>query len=134
MVVDASVALGWVFVDQKSGYTDKVLERVGHEGMLVPSLFHLEVGNILNLAVRRGRIPEARVAAFLGRLSRLRIQVDPFTADYALSTTLLLARQHELAVYDAAYLELALREGLPLATQDQALAAVATQLGCRFNP
>ncbi|HEY3282863.1 MAG TPA: type II toxin-antitoxin system VapC family toxin [Armatimonadota bacterium] len=132
MVVDASVALAWAFDLEANEYTDRVLVQAETEGMLVPSLFHLEVGNVLNVALKHRRTTEARVAAFLGDLARLQVRVDLHTHERALSDTLMLARAHGLTVYDAAYLELTLREGRLLATQDGPLSAAADHLGCRY--
>jgi predicted nucleic acid-binding protein len=134
VVVDASVALAWAFDGEASDYSDAVLSAVGAEGMRVPILFHLEIGNALSIALARGRITDAGASAFTGDLGRLRIQVDPLTAEMALGATLHYARRYRLSVYDAAYLELALREGLPLATQDAALVTVAKTLGMFYQP
>lgn len=129
LVLDASMAITWLFADERTDAADAVLKRVTREGAVVPSVFRLEVGNMLRNAERRGRCDESYVARSLGRLSRLAITVDAETDSHAWAATRALARQHELTLYDAAYLELALRLGQPLATCDTALIDAGTRCG-----
>ncbi len=129
IVIDASIALAWCFEDEASDETDVVANRVIVEGGLVPSLFHLELANVLLQSERRGRISASEVAQRLDLIAQMPIETDPQTAGRAWNDTLSLARAHKLTSYDAAYLELAARKGAKLATKDQALATAANQLG-----
>jgi predicted nucleic acid-binding protein len=125
-VLDCSAALPWVFQDEASPATDRLLDELttGAEAW-VPALWHLELGNVLLVAQRRRRIDQAGVEAFLTRLEVFSILVDADTVAHAWSKTLDLALLHQLSTYDAAYLELALRRNLPLATLDDALIRTA---------
>lgn len=129
IVIDASIALSWCFEDEASEETDRIGEEVATTGGLVPSLFHLEIGNALLQAERRGRITAASVTQRLELISQLPIEIDPQTAMRATREILALARAEKLTVYDAAYLELAARRGSALATRDQALATAAMKIG-----
>jgi predicted nucleic acid-binding protein len=95
----------------------------------VPGLWHLEVGNALLVALRKNRIDQAGIAKFLSTLNLYDIEVDSETAPVAWSSELRLAEGHGLTLYDAAYLELALRKGLPLATLDATLRKAVKQAG-----
>ena len=121
-VLDASVAACWVFEDEDHSYAAQALARIRTDEAHVPSLWWFEVRNTLLVNERRGRLTEIDTAAFLRGLSRLAVTVDrtPGEAD-----VLVLARQHRLTVYDAAYLELAQRKNVPLATLDNWLASAA---------
>lgn len=135
-VLDASVALFWLIPDsQPAGlpYARGVLEQLKEGQALVPSLFFLEVANVISKLEGKGRITEAETQRYLALLGRLNIAVDPATAKRALGDTLNLARRHRLSAYDAAYLELALREGLPLATLDADLADAAKAAGANSH-
>jgi predicted nucleic acid-binding protein len=134
IVVDASMALAWCFRDEQSAAATAVLDRVAIEGMLVPVLWHLELANVLQAAVRRNRITRELRDASITDLKSLPLVVDDETAHHAWSATLSLADRYSLTVYDAAYLELAIRSGLPLATQDQQLAEAARQSGVEVLP
>jgi predicted nucleic acid-binding protein len=134
VVVDSSVALSWCFEDEASSGTEAVLDQVRQEGAVVPNLWHLELANVLLRAERRGRnIPEG-ITARLGYLGRLPIATDTETSGRAWREVLALARVEGLTTYDAAYLELAVRHGLPLATKDGALAAAAKRAGVTVLP
>ena len=124
-VVDASIAMSWYFDDEKSPGSDRVLEAVGQSGATVPVHWRLEIANSLRTAVNRGRVTPAYRNAVLDALSGLPIEIDPETVRHAWGATLALADKHRLTPYDAAYLELALRRNLPLATLDKALQAAA---------
>jgi len=129
LVVDASVALTWCFEDEASPATDAVLDQVKGEGAIVPSLWHLELGNVLLSAERRGRTIQGGVVARLALMAQLPITIDAETAGRAWREILALARAERLTAYDAAYLELAVRRGLPLATKDEALRGAAKRVG-----
>jgi predicted nucleic acid-binding protein len=128
-VVDASIALAWHFEDEVSEYADRILDRLREDRAAAPSIWPSEVANALLVAERRGRLSPARVARAVELLLELPVSIHDTAADLALGPVLDLARTHGLSAYDAAYLELAMREGLPLATQDEALRAAAQRVG-----
>ena len=129
-VVDASVALGWCFEDEASEYAERVFEQLNEENKaLVPSIWPLEVANGLLVAERRGRLSSAKVARTAEVVTQLPVSIQDAQPELALGAVLDLARAQGLTAYDAAYLELAMREGLPLATQDEALRAAAQRVG-----
>jgi predicted nucleic acid-binding protein len=121
-VLDASIAACWAFEDEDHPVAALALERIRTDEARVPSLWWFEVRNTLIVNERRGRLTEADVAAFLRGLSRLGVTVDRAPDEAAV---LALARRHRLTVYDASYLELTQREGIPLATLDTELANAA---------
>lgn len=131
-VIDNSVVMAWYFEDEASDYTVVVLESLGTYECLVPSIWPLEVANTLVVGERRGRTTEARAARFIALLNSLPIHIDPETSKHALFDTMQLAREHNLSSYDSAYLELAMREGVPLATQDKALKKAAVKCGVKI--
>ena len=128
VVLDSSVTLAWVFDDETTPAIRQVFEGIVERGAIVPGLWWLEVANSLTVAVRRKRIDSEFRRAALSDLALLDIGTDQQTASLAWSETLNLADQHRLTLYDAAYLELARRRGLPLATLDQELRAVAVTM------
>jgi len=128
LVLDASLTLGWYFEDERTQEGDAVLDRVTEEGAMVPGLWRYEVANGLQTAVRRKRIDAAYRDASLAELRLLPITVDAAGDELAWTTTLGLADRFGLTIYDAAYLELSHRRGLPLATADRALRAAARAL------
>ena len=130
-VLDASVAIAWCFDDESTPEAWALLERLRTTPAHVPALWALEVGNILLGAERRRRIAKARTIEFLGILGELDIRVDPDLPGRALRDVLPLARERHLTTYDATYLELAMRLGLPLATKDKALARAAAAVRVR---
>jgi predicted nucleic acid-binding protein len=119
-VVDASIVAAWALPDEDSSRAAEALERLRSEPALAPALLFFEVRNVLLVNERRGRLTEVQSAEFLRALSRLPIRVDRSPDETQLMT---LARRHRLSVYDAAYLELALRERLDLVTLDARLEA-----------
>lgn len=121
LVLDASITLAWYFDDEGTEATDAVLNDVVAQGAVVPTLWRLEVANALQMALRRERITSGYRDAALADLAQLDIRVDPETSDHAWAATLQLADRHRLTLYDAAYLELAQRRRLALATMDGAL-------------
>ncbi len=125
-VLDASVTACWAFDDEDHPLAALAIERMRTDEAHVPALWWFEVRNILIVNERRGRLTVDHTATFLRALSRLGIAVDTSPDEAAI---LALARRHRLTVYDAAYLELARREALPLATLDSALAAAARAEG-----
>jgi predicted nucleic acid-binding protein len=129
-VLDASVAVAWCFDDEATKFTEGVLDLIsdGAEA-LVPSIWPLEVANALLAGERRKRIALAKVTALLFRIAGLPISVRPSDPKHAFEQVLPMARQQGLSQYDAAYLELAVREGLALATLDGELQRAAEATG-----
>ena len=129
LVIDSSVALAWCFPDEQDTYSQAVLDVLASETAIVPELWHLEVANTLVVGERRKRTTQANTVTWLGFLSSLPIEVEEETKAHAFGDTISLARDHGLSAYDAAYLELAMRRGLPLATLDDKLKAAAQAAG-----
>lgn len=133
-VLDNSVTMRWLFGDGSRddlGYAERILERLADAGTtaLVPSIWALEAANVIARAESRGLITEARSREFLTLLQDMAIEPDPETFDHAFEETLHLAQRHALSAYDAAYLELSLREGVPLATLDTELLRALAETG-----
>jgi predicted nucleic acid-binding protein len=125
LVIDSSMTLAWYFEDEKTAASIAVLNHVAEQGAVVPALWHLEVLNGLQVAVRRGRITAGYRDASLDDLRALVIAIDPETTRQAWVATLSLCERFGLTAYDAAYLELAVRCRLPLATLDGELVRAA---------
>jgi predicted nucleic acid-binding protein len=126
LVPDASLALQWFLVDEADRkYSLRVLSSLSEKQAVVPLLWFYEVGNGLLMAYRRKRIAQDQIDGFLTRLKNLPIQAAPQAPMDVLDLPAL-AQTHSLTNYDAAYLSLALRLGLPLATSDAALRRAAT--------
>jgi len=125
LVVDSSIALAWIYAEETTEAVAAILTRVTERGAWVPGLWHLEVANVLEMGVRRRRHDAAFRDATLADLALLPIRVDPETCQQAWAATLRLAERHKLTLYDAAYLELAQRRGLPLSTLDTELCRAA---------
>jgi predicted nucleic acid-binding protein len=125
LVLDSSVTLAWVYDEETTDAIRKVFETVCENGAWVPGLWRLEVANILEMGVRRGRITAEVRDAILADLAALPIQLDTETDRHAWGAIRHLAATYRLTLYDAAYLELARRRGLPLATLDDDLIAAA---------
>lgn len=131
-VLDASVALLWLAPETNpagTNYAAATLMALKQSQAIVPSLLALEVANVVAKLESRGIVNEAESQRYIALLGRLNITTDQATAAHALGDTLNLARRYKLSAYDAAYLELALRTGLPLATLDADLAKAATTAG-----
>jgi predicted nucleic acid-binding protein len=129
LVIDSSVAIAWCFPDEKDDYAQSVLDALISAPAFVPDLWHLEVANTLLVGERRKRSTQADTVAWMNFLAALPIAADEETKTYAFSDTANLGRSHNLSAYDAAYLELALRRGLLLATLDDKLKAAAHAVG-----
>ena len=135
-VLDASVALCWYFEDQRTHYSEAVFDCLarGNEGLVAP-LFPYEVLNSLVVAWRQKSISPAQLDTFLGDLKDLPLEVAMDGIGRAYTSLLRMCREHQLSSYDAAYLDLALFEGLPLATLDKNLRAAARRSGIElFDP
>ena len=129
LVLDSSATLAWVYSDETTGPIRHVFDLLSEDGAWVPGLWKLEVANILEMGVRRGRHDAAFRDATLADLALLPIRLDPETDRQAWGATAQLAARHRLTLYDAAYLELALRRGLSLATLDHELRSAASAEG-----
>lgn len=132
-VLDNSVAMRWLLNDRDldtQDYARNVLKMLIDGGSaIVPNLWALEAANVIAKQIKKGNIIQAEASQFIALLAELDIQPDRDTHDHALGDTLGLAQQYGLSSYDASYLELALRKGLPVATVDQDLAEAARKAG-----
>ena len=127
-VLDNSVSMRWLLASEKASdqkYSVNVLESMRNVDALTPNLWHLEAINILIGAEKRGEVSLGEIERFISQLENLPIHVDPLTAHQAFSRTLALSRAYNISSYDASYLELAMREGLPLASLDKKLVKAA---------
>jgi predicted nucleic acid-binding protein len=132
LVLDASVALLWLVPQtnpQGVDYAEATLKALKAAQAIVPSLCALEIANVIAKVESKGLVTQADSQRFITLFARLNIVTDQATAARALGDTLQLARRYKLSAYDAAYLELALRSGLPLATLDADLAKAASATG-----
>lgn len=125
LVVDASVALAWFFNDERTELTERLLDQVADKGAVVPAVWPLEVSNGLLMGHRRDRLTKADFYASLETLNAIPVTVDMPSLTHVLAKVPHLAQAHQLTTYDAAYLELAIRLGAPLATLDGQLTRVA---------
>ena len=128
-VLDASIALAWCFADEATPAADAVLDRLAEEEAAAPALWRLEVANALAMAERRGRLSVAGLTRSVALLQKLAVALDAEGSERAFHDLLDLARSERLTVYDAAYLELALRLGVPLASKDGKMRKAAARLG-----
>ena len=128
-VLDASFTFQWLFQDEASPEGYAALAVVGREGAVIPALWFIEVTNVLGMAERRGRIQPDRLQDALRLLRSLPLAVDGPSSLAWSEPVLRLMRAHRLTAYDATYLELASRRGLPLATKDRDLLAAASAVG-----
>ena len=124
-VVDNSVVMAWCFEDETSQYADTVLDKLEVSTAIVPSIWPLEVGNVLLVAERKKRLSESDSTRFIALLTELPITIEQEPPGRMLKEILALAREHQLSSYDASYLDLAMRKGLPIATLDNGLVAAA---------
>lgn len=128
-VLDCSVTMAWCFEDESAPGAEKALDALGSGEAVVPSLWPLEVANALLAAERRKQLTEAQSRRFIEMVRELPIVVDEGGAQRGMNEILALARERGLSAYDAAYLEVAMREGLPIATLDRELAKTAKRSG-----
>lgn len=129
IVIDASIAIAWASSDEESEIAERAIQQVLDQRGVVPQLWALEVGNIIAVNERRGRLTTDEAAGIAADLARLPLDIDSETASRGLFETFDLARTTGLTVHDAAYLELAVRTRLPLATLDRRLREAAVQHG-----
>jgi predicted nucleic acid-binding protein len=125
-VLDASISACWALDDEDHPTADVALDRTASDEIIVPSLWWFEIRNLLIMAERRKRSTAAKTNAFLGQIKRLDLSIDRSPDEAKIFQ---LVRAHALTVYDASYLELAIRAGAPLATLDKKLATAATSEG-----
>ena len=124
-VIDNSVVMTWCFKDGISQYADYILDRLEDSAGFVPSMWPLEVCNVLLVAERKKRIGEAGSTRFIALLTELPIIVEQEPPERMIKEIFALARKHKLSSYDASYLDLAMRKGLPIATLDKSLLLAA---------
>ncbi len=124
-VVDNSVVMAWCFQDEASQYADAILGSLEVFKAIVPSIWPLEVGNVLLVTERRKRLSEADSARFIALLTELPIMIEQESPDRMMREILALAREHQISSYDASYLDLAMRKGVPIATLDDGLIKAA---------
>ncbi|MEW6264358.1 MAG: type II toxin-antitoxin system VapC family toxin [Thermodesulfobacteriota bacterium] len=124
-VLDNSVVMRWCFEDATGDYAELVLEALESSEAVVPAIWPLEIGNALITAERKKRLSQADTIRFLALVNELPITVEQESPDRMMKEIVALARAHHLSTYDASYLDLAMRAGLPLATQDTALRRAA---------
>jgi predicted nucleic acid-binding protein len=124
-VVDNSVVMSWCFRDETNQYADTVLERLAEATAFVPSIWPLEVVNVLLVAERKKRLSKADSVRFITLLSQLPIIIEHERPEGIMSDLLALARATNLSSYDASYLDLSMRKGLPIATLDTRLTDAA---------
>jgi predicted nucleic acid-binding protein len=131
-VLDNSVSMRWLLESNKKSdqvYAESVLKSLIDSEALIPNLWHLEASNVLLGAEKRKEVGTGEVERFISQLENLPLRVDAFTYQKSLNRIMVLARSYKLSSYDAAYLELALREGLPLATLDREMIKAARKAG-----
>ena len=129
LVIDCSIAVAWLMPDEAASVADAAIRQVIADGAVIPALFLLEVANVLQVNARRKRISQAAVWFGLADIRRLDLRQDPEASGTALREIVTLSERHELTTYDASYLELAIRLGMPLATLDVPLANAARAAG-----
>jgi predicted nucleic acid-binding protein len=129
-VLDCSVSMAWCFEDETNTYTESILDSLesGDHVARVPPIWKLEVINVLLITERKKRISKHIANNFKNALTILPISIDTFSIDRTFDTVYELARELHITAYDAAYLELAVRENIPLATQDNALIQAAQKI------
>jgi predicted nucleic acid-binding protein len=129
LVIDASLTLSWYFEDERTPSIDAVLDQVAASGAVAPALWRLEVANGFLMAIRHKRIDKGFRDRALRHLTLLPITIDSDTDKHVWSSMIQLADQFGLTMYDAAYLELARRRSLPLASLDEKLGEAGKALG-----
>lgn len=128
VVLDVSLTLAWFFDGEATPEADTVLDEIVATSAVVPQLWRIEVGNALQMAIRRQRIDRTFRDATLRELAALPIEIETESNAHCWSAALSLADTYDLTLYDATYVELAQRRRLPIATLDRALRDAATRL------
>lgn len=124
-VIDNSVVMTWCFKDEAIQYADSILDILEYFTAIVPSIWPLEVGNVLLVAERKKRLSRADITRFIALLFELPITVDQEPPERMIKEIFALAREHKLSTYDASYLDLAMKKGIPIATLDNHLITAA---------
>ena len=135
LVLDNSITMRWCFGDGKPVdlvYAENVMDALATDTAKVPVIWSLEVVNVLVRAEQHGILRATDSQVFLATLRRLRIETDIVGVEHTLTDTLDVARRYRLSAYDASYLELALREGHPLASLDVDLRKAARRAGVKL--
>lgn len=127
-VLDCSITMAWCFEEENNNYSDSVLERLKNSTAIVPTIWPLEVANVLLIAKKKKRVTEVQSANFVEALSALPIVIDKSTSSRAMHSIFIIAEKTDLSIYDAAYLELAIREKIPLLTLDNGLIKASKKL------
>jgi predicted nucleic acid-binding protein len=127
-VLDCSVTMAWCFEDEVTEYSESIFEALLKSNAIVPSLWRLEVANVLLMAQRKKRISKIKATEFIDSLNALPIHVDHAAENRSMSSILTLAEETHLTIYDATYLELALHHALPIATLDSVLRKAAEKM------
>ncbi len=127
-VIDNSIVMSWCFKDEVSDYAETILDSLNGCSAVTPSIWPLEVGNVLLVAERRNRLTEADSSRFLALLAELPILVEQESPERMVKEIVALARAYNLSSYDASYLDLAMRKGLPLASLDKNLIQTAKKI------
>jgi len=133
-VLDCSVTLAWLLPDERSANLDALAERLLETSAVVPAIWPYEVSNALRMAQRRARIAEVDMAKLRRILASLPIEVEPVAAEHVLTVVAELAYKLDLTTYDAAYIEVASRRALPLATLDERLRKASSSVGVAICP
>ena len=131
-VIDNSVIMAWCFSDEESSYADEILNSLETLEALAPSIWPLELGNVLLVAERRKRLNKSDSIRFLSLINNLPIKVLQESPNRMTKEILALAREQQISTYDASYLDLAMRKGLPIATQDSGLKKAAGKCKVRI--
>jgi predicted nucleic acid-binding protein len=129
IVVDASVALAWCFPEEASEYADRILVALEGHAILIPPLWAVEITNAVLMAERRKRVKQPEIRRFVELLDALTVIMDSQSVAESVSNILPIAREYGLSAYDAAYLDVAARHGVPLATLDSALQRACRKAG-----
>jgi len=124
-VLDCSVAISWLMPDEDSSFSNQTLNLLTSQQAFVPSIWPLEVGNVLLGAERNKRITIKQRCSAISIINELPITIDPHTSKYVFLETMVLAERYKLTLYDASYLELAMRMNIPIATFDKQLKQAA---------
>lgn len=131
LVLDCSVTMAWCFEDEEDSSAESLLDDTRQATIHVPCVWTLEVANVLLVGERRGRLSEAKVKDLLNRIQQMPVEQEPAPDSQTVTRILSLARRYGLSAYDAAYLELAMRLGIPLATLDERLRKAADAAGVK---
>jgi predicted nucleic acid-binding protein len=131
-VIDCSLAMTWLFKEEATAETRKLLKRLESETAIVPAWWYLEVTNVIALSERKGRVTQTETQEFIEEIAKLDIEIDAESPERAFAHILPFCRSYQLTSYDAMYLDLALRRQLPLGTLDEPLRKAAKKAGVKL--